>query len=204
MISNIFNIVIAICLLITTSVCSAEEYVNVGEDCVDMPDWYDWMGQPCSWYEKYDKCHENGQTKNAKGVSANEACCHCGKQAPQEDIVPPPSSAPNQECKDTDTTVKFPVKLTNGNKGDKPCQWVGNKSTVNRCYKNVSARLNCKSTCRTCGCEDSSKSFTVNGTNDKNCEWVRKKWKKRCKKIDDARQNCPLTCNNCPHYPGRF
>lgn len=47
--------------------------------CTDTPDWTDYWGESCSWYEVNDEegCSRNGSDGNEASGYAKDNCCHC-------------------------------------------------------------------------------------------------------------------------------
>ncbi len=50
------------------------------EFCSNYDSWIDTFGDSCNWYVINDAegCPQHGDTENVEGVTATEACCHCG------------------------------------------------------------------------------------------------------------------------------
>lgn len=61
--------------------------LNNDNSCWDERDWYDSVGDGCSWYEQGDNCEYYGMDFSYDGLTASDACCACGGglvEAPEE------------------------------------------------------------------------------------------------------------------------
>jgi hypothetical protein len=70
--------VIQDCDSICTASDGAEGDAGGGEQCVDVPGWYDSDGDDCNFYAEDNNCQLYGSGFENFGYTANQACCVCG------------------------------------------------------------------------------------------------------------------------------
>lgn len=75
--------------------CDCCDHEVLCETCVDVPGWYDSLGDECAWYVFEDACVTDGDLYENDNHTANTACCDCGGGIIFDFRNPSPSSAPS-------------------------------------------------------------------------------------------------------------